>query len=824
MSLFLPGMIHVGEGAKHVRQFMATLNMPSPCQKTMKKKEREVGQALEQLAAETCREATEQEKMAVSRKRKHDDLEGEGDEPTGPQSPAQNKNGLELVCFICDKSVPSTLRTCAQCSRKFHHMCGADEHGKLCNVCLQGGPAPGPDKSASTTVGLAVSYDMGWAKRGKGHNSLEGVGHAIGVETGKVLSFGTRKKRCATCWRSEQRGVSPPKHDCRRNWYGSAKAMEGDVAVQLASQARETTLDVSYSTFIGDDDACTISKLHKEVSADIEKWSDVVHAKRSLGKHLFELRDNTKERELTQTNIAHLQTCFSYAVRQNKDDATTLAAALKNIPAHLFGDHSQCDSLGKWCRASKEGELYEHRGTTGGKDLSSKFLRSKVDAIFDVFAENSAKLCHAVDSQKSESFNAMVTSKAPKTRHYGSSESYDYRVSAAVCQKNHGHNYVSEVLQRLELSPGNECKKQMQAEDNELARKMKQRKEKKWKKRRRELKTLRSSAQKAHEVREGTTYQTGAGYLPIDDSDTEEVPAAKTAPSYELLTPGTVPQAFQLIFFDVETTSLQFHTEIVQLSACCKAASFNRYVVPSGPISNGATRVTGLSKEKFCGKDILCKNGKPVETTDLDAALTDFVDWLKPFSTSGPVLLCAHNAENFDIRVFLLGAMSAGCVDDVSSVVTGFVDTLPLFRKAMPQLKSHSLSIIYQATLGTTFAAHDAVEDVQALERVMTAKGLEQQAISGGVSFTSAVSLIKHRAHVHHNVGTLEAKLAGTLSMGMITKIAGSGLSYRHLLLAHKRSGAEGISSLLTEKVGGKPRVTRTKRVLNAVTAHFENI
>ena len=59
--------------------------------------------------------------------------------------------------------------------------------------------------------------------------------------------------------------------------------------------------------------------------------------------------------------------------------------------------------------------------------------------------------------------------------------------------------------------------------------------------------------------------------------------------------------------------------------------------------------VTGLSKEKFCGKNILCKNGKPVETTDNQAALTDYVEWLKTFLASGPVSLCAHSAENFDI-------------------------------------------------------------------------------------------------------------------------------------------------------------------------------
>ena len=38
-----------------------------------------------------------------------------------------------------------------------------------------------------------------------------------------------------------------------------------------------------------------------------------------------------------------------------------------------------------------------------------------------------------------------VASKAPKARHYSGSESLDYRVKAAACQKNMGHEYVSMV-------------------------------------------------------------------------------------------------------------------------------------------------------------------------------------------------------------------------------------------------------------------------------------------------------------------------------------------------------------------------------------------
>ena len=53
-----------------------------------------------------------------------------------------------------------------------------------------------------------------------------------------------------------------------------------------------------------------------------------------------------------------------------------------------------------------------------------------------------------------EKLNNIVSSKAPKARHYGGSESNDFRVASAVLQKNEGRSYVSNVLKEAGLSPG----------------------------------------------------------------------------------------------------------------------------------------------------------------------------------------------------------------------------------------------------------------------------------------------------------------------------------------------------------------------------------
>ena len=134
------------------------------------------------------------------------------------------------------------------------------------------------EEKSKTTEGVAIAagYDMGWQKRGKAHNSLSGVGHFIGKETGKVVGYGTRNRHCAICHLANRQQVPPRPHDCRMNWFCSSHAMEADVAVEVAKQAKEAGYPVG--TIIGDDDATTVKQRKGQVDENIQKVSDVVHS------------------------------------------------------------------------------------------------------------------------------------------------------------------------------------------------------------------------------------------------------------------------------------------------------------------------------------------------------------------------------------------------------------------------------------------------------------------------------------------------------------------------------------------------------------------
>ena len=108
------------------------------------------------------------------------------------------------------------------------------------------------DGQGEGPVAVGVSYDMGWRKRGKSrsYDSSSGVGTAVGLKTGKVISYATRNTLCRVCQEAVANNREPTVHDCRRNHQGSSKSMEANVAVQLFGDAVEG--GVRYSTYVGD--------------------------------------------------------------------------------------------------------------------------------------------------------------------------------------------------------------------------------------------------------------------------------------------------------------------------------------------------------------------------------------------------------------------------------------------------------------------------------------------------------------------------------------------------------------------------------------------
>ena len=211
--------------------------------------------------------------------------------------------------------------------------------------------------------------------------------------------------------------------------------MELSVACELWNAAPKQ--HARFSTYVGDDDTTALSHLTKNVPYDVEKWSDIVHPKRWLTTRLYNLSSRYKYQNssvLSQKVINYLAKCFPYCIAQ-KSDPDSLKKALKCVIPHAFGDHQQCSA--SWCGYKKDPNSYKHHSLPNAKDLYGSELKETLLKLFEEYAPDVVvkKLVAFANSQRNESFNNTVSSKNPKTRFYGGSESNGFRVACALHKK-----------------------------------------------------------------------------------------------------------------------------------------------------------------------------------------------------------------------------------------------------------------------------------------------------------------------------------------------------------------------------------------------------
>ncbi|XP_064169388.1 three prime repair exonuclease 4 [Anguilla rostrata] len=176
---------------------------------------------------------------------------------------------------------------------------------------------------------------------------------------------------------------------------------------------------------------------------------------------------------------------------------------------------------------------------------------------------------------------------------------------------------------------------------------------------------------------------------------------------------GSRPAGCSLVFFDLETTGLGRSCDIVQLSAVSGGHSCNLYVLPRCRIQSRAAAITGFSVRRRR----LYLHGHALPTVPLPQALAAFLAFLRML---GRPLLVGHNVRRFDCRVLARALDEWHLREAFQEVTSGFLDTLPLARdllKGRGQQSFRQESLV-KAVLGVSYPAHDALEDVQALQRL----------------------------------------------------------------------------------------------------------
>ena len=98
------------------------------------------------------------------------------------------------------------------------------------------------------------------------------------------------------------------------------------MACELWSKAPQS--GVKFSIYVGDDDSTTLADFKNKVPYGVEKWSDIVHTKRSLNSRLFKLRECFKGPNcsvLSPKVINYLTKCLSYCINQNVGDSNSIS-------------------------------------------------------------------------------------------------------------------------------------------------------------------------------------------------------------------------------------------------------------------------------------------------------------------------------------------------------------------------------------------------------------------------------------------------------------------------------------------------------------------
>uniref|UniRef100_K1P7T1 Mutator-like transposase domain-containing protein n=1 Tax=Magallana gigas TaxID=29159 RepID=K1P7T1_MAGGI len=153
---------------------------------------------------------------------------------------------------------------------------------------------------------------------------------------------------------------------------------------------------------------------------------------------------------------------------------------------------------------------------------------------------------------------------------------------------------------KLALSPGLFTTTHTVRLANKLKLKRLQQSQQSMKRRRLKLKSKKLSTDASQSVLEGDTYRSKIG-MDDDASDLEDITIVPLKPSSE---------SSSLMYFDLETTGFrrQRTSDIVQIAAVCGEKSLNIYLKANGRISEGASKVTGLTYEN----GILKRLGQPL--------------------------------------------------------------------------------------------------------------------------------------------------------------------------------------------------------------------
>ncbi|XP_033724552.1 uncharacterized protein LOC117314595 [Pecten maximus] len=505
----------------------------------------------------------------------------------------------------------------------------------------------------------------------------------------------------------------------------------------------------------------------------------------------------------------------------NQGNKEELKENLQALIPHQFGDHKLCKA--RFCGYKRNpSEKYQHRSLPYKSHLKDPQLRQDLGKLFETVISNAEQYADLGSSQQCEHANRQVTLRAPKSLHYGDSESLDYRVHATAAFINEGRNYISQANEKAGLSPGHHTVKYAERTLKQRRKSQARTQLPSTKRRRLILKQERAITQGAQDTLEGDSYESGIGLN--TDPDIETLPDAVAPGNFSpIVLPS--PDSATMVTFDLETTDLirgRRMPHITQIAAVelSSGNTFNSYVSPKSPQTNAAKEITRIIAH---GDGSMSVDGKVVKPDSIHTAASRFLHWMGKFHD---VFLIAHNGRRFDFPVLLTTLKNIHKERELCDIVTGCLDSIHLFKKAYPGQDSYKQEDLFRSVLQGTYEAHNAIADVQALGKLVSSTNLSRSdLLSFSFSPHSVLCQLDYNTEKAKNYSSLASLVdRKILSKCMAEKIAGSGLTLYHLQAIMRRDGEDGLrNTFLLKNNEGQNRVKCTKKALDKTITNLVN-
>lgn len=183
------------------------------------------------------------------------------------------------------------------------------------------------------------------------------------------------------------------------------------------------------------------------------------------------------------------------------------------------------------------------------------------------------------------------------------------------------------------------------------------------------------------------------------------------------------------------------------------------------------------------------------------------------------IVLIGHNSSTFDTPI-LLRRSDENFRSKLSNLNVYFGDSQILVKHLLkdkhPALQlsesascKSNQSALYSHLFNEEFEAHDALEDVKALEKILFHSTLQLNKeklvnCSGVIGVEQAIASMTYLDRRHEILQTFSGRLfdprddSGAIKQSMAQKIAGSGLSYSHLKELYLKFGTKGLLAILS--------------------------